>query len=94
MNLNEIKDKCLLFERIKSITLETSLENKRRIVEENKNKKALIETSDNPGKYALGILVTKNDKYMGLESIEKKRDNLVACLIEYKELSGLFICSD
>jgi hypothetical protein len=93
MNLEEIKGKCWLFNKT-NINLETSLENKKKIVEENSYKEAIVETQNNPGKSILGILVPKNSIYFGLDGIDKKEKYPCPCLMEYKELSGLSIRSD
>lgn len=90
MGIEDIQEKFDLFKKT-NITLETSVEEKRKIIEENKNKKALIRIKDLPGRYTLGIIVPKNGIFFGLKTLEHKTERDYCEVIGYKDLSELII---
>lgn len=102
-NLKERIEKHFeLFEKT-SITLENSIlktpveetlvREKREIIEENKDKKALIRIKDLPEKYILGKLEPKNEISFGLKAIEHGVEYNYCEIIRYDNLSELMLCN-
>ena len=91
MGIEDISEKFDIFKTIK-LNLDSSIKDKRKINEENKNKKALIELKDAPDKYLLGIIKPKNSIFFGLNSIENKEKYPYSEIIKYEELSKIMIC--
>ena len=77
-----------------NITLETSVKEKIKIVEENKNKKALIKINDLPDKYILGRIEPKNGIFFGLRVLEHRTEVNYCETIPYENLSELILCGD
>ena len=93
MGIENFKGRCEIFNKT-NIELETKIAEKIKIIEQNRDKKALVKIKDSQDEYLFGVIIPKNTRYFGLESI--KEDEKVSCppLIEYKELSDLIVCSD
>ncbi len=91
MKLEDIKGKFDVFEKVK-LNLEDSVEYKRKIIEENRNKLALIEIKDIPNKYIFGIIEPKNTIFFGLNVIENKEKYICPEIIKYENLSKIIIC--
>jgi hypothetical protein len=90
MGIEDIEEKFGIFKKT-NITLETSVEEKRKIIEENKNKKALIKIKDMSERYTLGIIVPKNGIFFGIKTIKPKTEHNYCEVISYKELSELIL---
>ena len=78
------------FERT-NITLETSVQDKMKIIEEYKDKKALIKIKEIPNKYILGKLELKNGIFFGLNVTKPQAEMNHFELILYESLSELMI---
>ncbi len=93
MKIEEINGKFEVFKNSR-INLEDSIEIKRSIIEKNRNKKALVETKDNPNKYILGIIEPKNTIFFGLNVIKNREKYICPEIISYQNLSDIMICED
>jgi hypothetical protein len=73
-----------------NLTQETCLEEKIKIIEDNKGKKALISKKNFQNKYLLGIIIPKDDKAFGLGVIKIPKCKYYFPIF-YHELSELII---
>jgi len=91
-NLKEELDKHFESFEETNITLETAVNEKRKIVEENKDKKAFIKIKEFPDKYYLGRLEPKNGISFGLKVTESQIETNYCEIIRYENLSELRLC--
>jgi hypothetical protein len=82
-----------LFEKT-NITLETSVKDKIKIIEENKYKKALIKVKDIPNRYISGKLEPKNGIFFGLKVTKPQVEMNYFEIISYESLAELIVCGN